>query len=381
MAAWLVLPAFAGELHVAVRAGDIDQVRQLLAQGAKVNERDTLGGSALHDACWGGDVKMVRLLLDHKADPNLPHKEGGSTPLHYAIITNHPDIVTLLLARGAKLNAVSGSGSTALHLAASRGYAGIVALLLEKGMDVNLADASGATPLEEAAWKGERDVVALLLKHKAAPGKALIPAAARGHADVVKLLLDAGVDPTAAVDGATALGEAVKFKQLEVTKLLLATKAGADPETRNKLLGQAVIRGDEPIVRLFLDHGDSARTPYLLHDAALKGHLEVAALLLERGADPKGRNAQGATALHDAALAGHAAMVALLIKSGAPVNAQESETHATPLHHAASFGRIEVVRLLLEQGADPSIKNKAGETALQAALAQGHMEAARLLQK
>ena len=95
------------DLHVAVRSGDLDRVRALVAKGVPVNERDSLGGTALHDAAWAGDLRMVQLLLDQKADPNLKHLEGGSTPLHYAIITNHPDVVDLLLRRGASLRAVS----------------------------------------------------------------------------------------------------------------------------------------------------------------------------------------------------------------------------------------------------------------------------------
>src|SRR3954447_23960420 len=111
--------AFAGELHNAARAGDLARVKALLAAGASVAERDSLGGTPLHDAAWGGDLAIVQFLLDKGADPNAKHLESNSTPLDYAVITNHRDVVELLLGRGAKLN------PTALHLAANRGYVGI----------------------------------------------------------------------------------------------------------------------------------------------------------------------------------------------------------------------------------------------------------------
>ncbi len=98
----LLLLLFFGDLHVAVRSGDADRVKALLDGGANVNERDSLGGTALHDASWAGDLKMAEMLLARGADPNLPHLEGGSTPLHYAVITNHPEVVELLLLKGQK---------------------------------------------------------------------------------------------------------------------------------------------------------------------------------------------------------------------------------------------------------------------------------------
>jgi ankyrin repeat protein len=132
---------------------------------------------------------------------------------------------------------------------------------------------------------------------------------------------------------------------------------------------------------VFLDHGLDPNTPFLLHDAALKGHLPLVKLLLEKGADPKRRNGAGATPLHDAALAGHAVVARLLPERGAPLNDRETETGATPLHLAASWGRTAVVEALMEMGADPGVPNKAGQTPLAAARANGHSEAAALLDR
>ena len=56
--------ACAGDLHLAVRAGDRAQIEKLLAAGADVNERDNLGGTPLHDAAWAGDKEVVAMLVE-----------------------------------------------------------------------------------------------------------------------------------------------------------------------------------------------------------------------------------------------------------------------------------------------------------------------------
>src|SRR5260370_2800152 len=86
------------DLRQAVRAGDADRVRTLLQQGVPLNGIDSLGGTALHDAVWAGEGPIVAMLLDAGADVNARHMDAGSTPLHYAIITNRADIAAVLIA-------------------------------------------------------------------------------------------------------------------------------------------------------------------------------------------------------------------------------------------------------------------------------------------
>ena len=98
-------------------------------------------------------------------------------------------------------------------------------------------------------------------------------------------------------------------------------------------------------------------------------------------ADVNARNESGGTPLHDAALGGQAAVVELLLSRGAGLNAPDSSTGATPLFNAASWGRDEVVEVLLAKGADPTLKNKAGQTALAAAEENRHVEIASKLRR
>ena len=71
-----MLCILAGELHQAVRSGDVGRVKELLEAGAAVNERDSLGGTALHEAAWNGDRNMAWILIAAGADPNVPHTTG-----------------------------------------------------------------------------------------------------------------------------------------------------------------------------------------------------------------------------------------------------------------------------------------------------------------
>src|SRR5579885_1814868 len=152
-----------GDLHDAVKAGDLARVQALVAGGADVNERDALGSTPLHDAAWAGQKEIAAFLVEHGADVNARHLEGGSTPLHYAVIKNQKDLVQFLLDKGADVRATYRSGETPLHLACERGYKDMVELLLGRGADLNARDASGASALDEASWRGYRDIVLLLL--------------------------------------------------------------------------------------------------------------------------------------------------------------------------------------------------------------------------
>ena len=96
--------------------------------------------------------------------------------------------------------------------------------------------------------------------------------------------------------------------------------------------------------------------------------------LLEAGADPDERGADGRTALIVAIPTGRAEPVTVLLDSGADPNIDDGGT--TPLHLAAVWGFDEIVDLLLGAGADPTLVNAGGDTASDLARAQGHEDLA-----
>jgi ankyrin repeat protein len=109
--------------------------------------------------------------------------------------------------------------------------------------------------------------------------------------------------------------------------------------------------------------------------AALRGELDLAKRLIERGADV---NKTGWTPLHYAATNGHLDLIKLLLENYAYIDA-ESPNKTTPLMMAAMYGSSEAVKLLLEAGADPTLRNQQGLSAIDFANKAGRRESAELI--
>ncbi|OYQ40407.1 hypothetical protein CHU94_14070 [Rhodoferax sp. TH121] len=153
---------------------------------------------------------------------------------------------------------------------------------------------------------------------------------------VVAQLLERGFDPnTPNPKGVPALIAALKVPAPKVASLLVR-QPDLKVEARNAQ--------DE--------------SPLML--AALRGYLEVCALLIERDADV---NKSGWAPLHYAATESHIAVMQLLLDQHAYIDAA-SPNGTTPLMMAAMYGNASAVKLLLEAGADPTIKNDLGLTAI-----------------
>ncbi len=106
-----------------------------------------------------------------------------------------------------------------------------------------------------------------------------------------------------------------------------------------------------------------------LHDAALYGHVDVATLLLDRGANVENKTKySGFTALHNAAWRGHLDVATLLLDRGADVESKTKSGY-TALHYAAwsRYGHHDVTALLLDRGADIESKTNTGKTPFQLA--------------
>lgn len=93
--------ALAGSLHDAAKTGDVDQVKQLITEGANVNAADTTGITPLHSAAVGDHIAVAELLIAKGADVNAK-TDNGVTPLHLATFWGHDDMVALLKRHGAK---------------------------------------------------------------------------------------------------------------------------------------------------------------------------------------------------------------------------------------------------------------------------------------
>ena len=133
-----------------------------------------------------------------------------------------------------------------------------------------------------------------------------------------------------------------------------------------------------PIAEMLISKGanldvkdNQGQTPLLC--AIGRGEIPLAKFIIEKGADVNAAitigDLQGLTPLHAAAGHGYVDVVKLLIMKGANLNPQMVRDGNTPLHIAAIYNYSEAAKILVEQGADVHVKNKKGQSPLDAALA------------
>ena len=354
----------------AVKAGNRDAVRTLLKQPAaalKPVEGD--GTTALHWAVRADDVEMVRLLLSAGADASAATREG-ITPLSLAAVNGSTQVTSVLIEAGANVNAVLPEGETILMTAARTGQPDVVEMLVTHGADLNARENwFGETALIWAAAENHAGAVRVLVRHGAdvntrsnalvvprrRNGQSILPlgswtplmyAARQGALESTKALLDAGADMNQIdPDGATALVLAIINANYDVAAALI--EKGADPNLGDKEANMAALYAAIDMHRLAIGHGRPNPKPSGALDA-----VDVVKLLLAHRADP------------------NAKLKAPLFQRQHTAGDRALGEGSTPFMRAAKSGDVAVMRLLLAAGADPLLTqpNRANALMLAAGL-------------
>ena len=118
---------------------------------------------ALLDACKEGDLFKVRRLIKEGCDVNT-RGEHGTTPLIWAAIKGHNQVVEELIRKGARVNVKSNTQRTALYWASCNGHCSVVKTLCAAGADTNVQDQWRLTPLMGAAWRVSDETVCELIR-------------------------------------------------------------------------------------------------------------------------------------------------------------------------------------------------------------------------
>ncbi|XP_040607808.1 ankyrin-2 isoform X47 [Mesocricetus auratus] len=347
----------------AARAGNLDKVVEYLKGGIDINTCNQNGLNALHLAAKEGHVGLVQELLGRGSSVDSATKKGN-TALHIASLAGQAEVVKVLVKEGANINAQSQNGFTPLYMAAQENHIDVVKYLLENGANQSTATEDGFTPLAVALQQGHNQAVAILLENDT-KGKVRLPAlhiaARKDDTKSAALLLqndhNADVQSKMMVNrttesGFTPLHIAAHYGNVNVATLLLNRGAAVDFTARNGI------------------------TP--LHVASKRGNTNMVKLLLDRGGQIDAKTRDGLTPLHCAARSGHDHVVELLLERGAPLLAR-TKNGLSPLHMAAQGDHVECVKHLLQHKAPVDDVTLDYLTALHVAAHCGHYRVTKLL--
>lgn len=385
---------------IAVKLGNITDVKAMLAKGVKLGALAKSGESALHAAVDGQNMEIVELLLQAGASPNVRDRDG-CTPLFIAVDNRDPILVEQLLRAGADVNANAiphGETPFLSCVGKMKRDQEMMRLLARHGANVRVVDAYGRSALNIASGylgkkqfssEEERELINGLRRTFEDVGvlhpdsNRYTEAAAAGDLGVVRRFIESGV-PVDSVDEEerTALYMAISRQQPEMVTGLL--KAGADvhkPTGSDSGEDKGMGGHDRPCPKcgqVFTALTQIWRCPKCSHEFKAR---EVFA------SGPDGKLfmlwSNGHLPLVTAARLGDPQIINLLVNAGADVD--RGLKKITPLMYASYFGHLEAARILIARGANARAEARTLDRvadrvdAIRFAATNGYIELVKLL--
>jgi ankyrin repeat protein len=433
---------------------DHELVRALLKAGAKANVTNNFGSSPLAEAVKLGDVELVRVLLDAGADADSPNQDNqtalmlassigslpiaqlligkradvnavegfrGQTALMWAAAENHPQIVDLLLAKGAsvKLRAKHDDwprqmtsepraqfrptgGLTALLYATRSGCNRCAAAIVKAGADVNQPNPDGITPLINAIDNRNYDIAMFLLDKGANPhvwdmnGRTPLYVAVDMNSYSGRTGAGSGnfqgfgefEGTERAPNTATAMDVANRLLSMGVDPNHELTRMRPNGNGRGRFADYMMRGGTGPLMIATLSYDEEAIKALLAHGAEvdLPNVFQITPLMAAAGMSGSSRGGTGSAIIGGVPQQGDIQARAinvmnLLLDAGANINARVTDSRTrtakltayiqgrdhegkTALFAAAELGWDKVVKHLLDCGADPTVRDASGKFAL-----------------
>jgi ankyrin repeat protein len=369
-------------LMISVKSGNYQYADALIQAGADVFFKNTLTGQSPLSIAVGRGVDAVDKIV---LKSNILQKDnlGNSIILTAIQMRGSPDVVRLILSKGADPNATNNSLDNALHVAVRLNLPEQGALLLAAKTNIFEENSIKDTPVFLAlsakdgpyTWFFTPAVVEARNFNGDTVGHL---AARRNLADGLEFLRSKGTNLKAVNQAKeTLLHAAVSTDADEATRYLLSN--GADLAAREskgdsplhiamlsnavKCLPILVLSGADLDARNFT--GESA-----IHQAVRKQNRNFVTYLVERGANLLVRDNRGLTPLAVAARESKSDIALYLVKAGSPIDSRDY-SGSTPLYHAVETSQLDLVNTLVLAGADILAKNAVGDSPLLASMKKG----------
>lgn len=345
----------------------------LLVHGARVNQKDYYGLTALHHAALRGNTAATQTLINREEISLEATDKQNMTPLHTAAIYGHAGIVRLLVESGCNVRCKDDDSGTPLQFASAEGNLEIVKILLGRSRQntqsslaelLDEADNDGNTPLHLAVNSGHMEVAEFLIKAAAKIDHMVALSARRNNKE-------------------TPLHLAAKHGKLELVKMLV--KKGAEINTRDELLSTPLILACQYNHSLVVQYLIAKGADIEAHDndnftailiAANYGHTETIAVLMKSRANITAVDKNDRTVLHQCAEEGRTDALQMFLrrKKGKILLGFADKDDNTALHIAASQGNMRILKKLLDAGAHIERKNEDEQTPLHLAAIAGHVK-------
>ena len=312
------------ELHVAIRAGDLNKVIALTETDSSTDIFDTHGWSPLHIAAARANGDVLRYLLCQFPDIEIRGKQmNQDTPLSFAALNGQAGSVEILLEFGADIHTRNKCNYTPIMVAANECHDVVVQTLLDFGANPNDEEGFSGSALLLACGAGKWRLPTLRALIKG--GANINPPHPNGFTPMHRIAERGGSDEMACLIEQGSEADATQWNG--VTPLIIAIQ-----------------QSKRECVRLLLDSGACRNTVIEdncrpIHYAAKCPNWQIMQMLLEKGD----------------------------VELNAPTVSQGS----TALHLAYGTGNMTVVKILLHAGANPNLKDTSGRLPVQLLVSQG----------
>ena len=243
-------------IHDAIRKGNIELTKKLIANGVDIYRQDEKGYKPLHLASFYGHEDLVKYFISKDVDIDCRAESDESTPLHQAAGAGYNSVCELLIEKGANINAICKFGSP-LDVSIHFNNHETAELLKRLGAKhKNLYYAVRA--------KDEKSVKELLSngadvdsRNNPLENTPLIYASFKGYYNIAKVLISNGADVNMMVNKKTTLNAAASKGHMQIVELLINNNADINPVSYK--LGKSETPLDAALVNGFIEVSDFLR--------------------------------------------------------------------------------------------------------------------------